>query len=455
VGGDGGFARKSILNLNANGNVGINNATPNASAQLDVTSTTGGFLPPRMTTIQMSEILTPAEGLIVYCLDCMGGKGLRLFDGASWVNMAGASPAPASFTFTGGNFILGDFFAGKVFSAKNSGTIVLPINVTAAGSIKFSSTTINGYSFTYYGEFPNTGNYNVNIKASGTQTAFNAGGDAYTFTGIGTTTQTTTVTIPNVQNGASFTSFSNGTENFSANTTCASKGISTTLPANCPASVTVGSTTYNAVNINGQCWMHQNLKEAPTTGPCTAAPNTGCNSWTNTASSDLGRWGYYNTSVTSGSNGWRTSEPGPGEGLLYQWSAAMNGVGVERSQGVCPTGWHVPSDCEFMYLEHGLGMTIADQNLGATGAWRGSGSVGQKLKSVAAGGTDAVVFNGLLSGRRNANNGAFTNRNANGMFWTSTFGTNRYLQGGTVNEIFRKGNESHALAMSIRCLKDN
>ena len=48
------------------GIVGINNVTPNASAQLDVTSTTRGFLPPRMTTAEKNAIASPAAGLVIF-----------------------------------------------------------------------------------------------------------------------------------------------------------------------------------------------------------------------------------------------------------------------------------------------------------------------------------------------------------------------------------------------------
>jgi len=48
------------------GNVGVGTASPSASAELDVTSTTGGFLPPRMTTTQRDAISSPAAGLVIY-----------------------------------------------------------------------------------------------------------------------------------------------------------------------------------------------------------------------------------------------------------------------------------------------------------------------------------------------------------------------------------------------------
>ena len=46
--------------------VGINTTTPDASAALDISSTTKGFLPPRMTAIQRDNIEDPAIGLIIY-----------------------------------------------------------------------------------------------------------------------------------------------------------------------------------------------------------------------------------------------------------------------------------------------------------------------------------------------------------------------------------------------------
>ena len=69
-------------------NVGIGTTAPNASAQLDVSSTNSGFLPPRMTYAQRNAIVNPAAGLIVYCTDCSGGAGeMNYFNGNTWMNM--------------------------------------------------------------------------------------------------------------------------------------------------------------------------------------------------------------------------------------------------------------------------------------------------------------------------------------------------------------------------------
>lgn len=50
-------------------NIGLNNAAPDVSSILDITSTTKGFLAPRMTSAQKNAITTPATGLLVFDTD--------------------------------------------------------------------------------------------------------------------------------------------------------------------------------------------------------------------------------------------------------------------------------------------------------------------------------------------------------------------------------------------------
>jgi hypothetical protein len=64
------------------GQLGIGNLSPNASAKLQVDSTTQGFLPPRMTAAQRTAIASPAEGLIVYQTDSV--IGLYIYANATW-----------------------------------------------------------------------------------------------------------------------------------------------------------------------------------------------------------------------------------------------------------------------------------------------------------------------------------------------------------------------------------
>ena len=57
------------LSLISNAQVGIGTATPNASAQLDISSTSKGLLLPRLTTAQINAIANPEPGLLVFNTD--------------------------------------------------------------------------------------------------------------------------------------------------------------------------------------------------------------------------------------------------------------------------------------------------------------------------------------------------------------------------------------------------
>ena len=65
--------------------VGIGTNTPAPSAQLDVTSTEKGFLPPRMTSAQRDLIATPATGLLIFQTD--NTAGYYFYDGTAWVGL--------------------------------------------------------------------------------------------------------------------------------------------------------------------------------------------------------------------------------------------------------------------------------------------------------------------------------------------------------------------------------
>jgi hypothetical protein len=66
------------------GNIGFGTNAPNASSLLDLTSTTRGFLPPRMTTTQKNAIASPATGLQVY--DTTLNRPC-FYDGTTWITL--------------------------------------------------------------------------------------------------------------------------------------------------------------------------------------------------------------------------------------------------------------------------------------------------------------------------------------------------------------------------------
>ena len=68
-----------------NSNVGIGTSTPLVSSVLELSSTTQGFLFPRMTETQRLAIGTPATGLMVYQTD--GREGVYIFKSFGWVQV--------------------------------------------------------------------------------------------------------------------------------------------------------------------------------------------------------------------------------------------------------------------------------------------------------------------------------------------------------------------------------
>jgi len=65
--------------------VGIGTTTPNASAMLDISSTTKGLLAPRMTTLQKNSITSPANGLLIYDTNL---SKFNYYNGSAWENLA-------------------------------------------------------------------------------------------------------------------------------------------------------------------------------------------------------------------------------------------------------------------------------------------------------------------------------------------------------------------------------
>lgn len=84
--------------------VGINTsgAAADTSAMLDVSSTTKGFLPPRMTEAERTAISSPATGLLVFQTD--GTSGLYYYNGSAWEVFV-----------TGKHYIGESYGGGKVF----------------------------------------------------------------------------------------------------------------------------------------------------------------------------------------------------------------------------------------------------------------------------------------------------------------------------------------------------
>jgi uncharacterized protein (TIGR02145 family) len=141
-------------------------------------------------------------------------------------------------------------------------------------------------------------------------------------------------------------------------------------------------------------------------------------------------------------------------GKLYNWFTTQD------TRGLCPTGWHVPTDCEWMFLEGAIGMPISQQ-VSING--RGINNEGGALKSITlwnspnVGATDQYSFSAIPGGYRNVI-GPFSSIGQNGHWWTksnygSSGGWQRYLLNSSY-AIVRSSSMSSRSGLSVRCLKD-
>lgn len=123
-----------LIQISKAQNVGIATSTPDSSAQLEVSSNTKGFLPPRMTFNQRNAIKKPAQGLIIYCNDCGTNGGVpQYYNGKAWLNMSAdtlTSPIVIGANYGGGKiaYILQQGDSGYTANQLH-GLIVAPVSV--------------------------------------------------------------------------------------------------------------------------------------------------------------------------------------------------------------------------------------------------------------------------------------------------------------------------------------
>ena len=201
---------------------------------------------------------------------------------------------------------------------------------------------------------------------------------------------------------------------------------------------------YNVVKIGNQIWMVENLKYLPSVvGPGTGSQTT----------PHYYVYGYDGTNVADA----KATDNYATYGVLYNWTAAMDGEASSTTnpsgvQGVCPDGWHLPSNAEWTELTDYLGenaggkLKATGTIKAGTGLWYGSNI----------GATNETGFTALPGGFRTSH-GSFSNIGYYGYWWSATE-TNAnnawyryvyYYYSNVYRSDFNK-----ELGFSVRCLRD-
>ena len=202
----------------------------------------------------------------------------------------------------------------------------------------------------------------------------------------------------------------------------------------------IDGNSYATVQIGTQCWTQSNLKVTKYRNGDNIPTGLSDAQWSSTTS---GSYAIYNNDNTNDAK----------YGKLYNWYA------VNDSRGLCPTGWHVPSDGEWTTLTDFLG---------------GASVAGGKMKSTATqptpggwntpntGATNSSGFTGLPGGGRGFGGGfgGLGTLGIHGYWWSSSdagsgSAWNRVLYSNAENRgRFNYGYASHLSGVSIRCIRD-
>ena len=127
-------------------------------------------------------------------------------------------------------------------------------------------------------------------------------------------------------------------------------------------------------------------------------------------------------------------------GRLYNWYA------VNDDRGLCPVGWHVPSEGEWYNLVSAFGgSSVAGESLKSSYGWSYEGQ-----------GTNESGFNGMPGGKRQDGSGYFSSAGDNGTWWTSTpysslarYSELKFNSNGVTNSY-----ADRETGYSVRCVQD-
>jgi len=207
--------------------------------------------------------------------------------------------------------------------------------------------------------------------------------------------------------------------------------------------------SYACVKIGTQIWMAENLAYLPSVSPPEVGSSTAPRYYVHSYSG-------YNVAEAKETQNYATY------GVLYNWPAAVaNSNGSDNNpsgvRGICPEGWHLPSDEEWKQLEMALGMT---QNQANDVGYRGSDQ-GKQMKATSGWalgiGSNSTGFSALGGGDRGHDAKVFGNLRYYGYWWSSLGFTEGKAVGRSLgcseNNIYRGWLESDR-GLSVRCIMD-
>ena len=202
----------------------------------------------------------------------------------------------------------------------------------------------------------------------------------------------------------------------------------------------IDGNVYQTVRIGTQVWMKENLKVSKYRDGSYIPTNFTDLEWQNAT---IGVSAIYGNNAANNTT----------YGKLYNWYA------VADAKGLCPVGWHVPSDADWKKLEIYLGMGISDADL--TGERGGVQNVGGKLKSTSlwsSPNTGATNESGLfqLPGGYRESNGTYYYLGVHGHYWAADAATTGAWRRGLNNIYSSSYRDSYGKSSgsSVRCLKD-
>jgi len=186
---------------------------------------------------------------------------------------------------------------------------------------------------------------------------------------------------------------------------------------------------YHTVQIGDQCWLKENLDVGIMIPGTQDQQNNGI----------IEKYCYNNLASNC-------SEYGG----LYQWYEMMEYTTQQGAQGICPSGWHIPANWEFITLSTFLG---GDEIAG--GKLKEAGYVHWNYPN--SGATNSSGFTALPSGSRYTG-GDFLFIGSYNQIWASNeyiSATGYYRQLSSNNQQFQNYHENKTNGYSIRCIKDN